>query len=342
MRKFVFLFVFPMFVWGQNDTLKIEWGGFIDTYYSYDTAAPNGEQKLPFFYNYNRHNEFAVNLALLKAKVNYQNMYASVAVQAGTYVEDNYANESVKYLNEAYVGVYLDAQQKHSLEMGILPSYIGFESATTLNNLTLTRSLLADNSPYFMTGVWYHYNPNARWSLGALVTNGWQRIHKADRSVEPALGTQITYKPSSKHTFNWSSYAGKEQYATFTGMRWFENLYWEAQWNTKWHTLSGVDIGFQHTPSGYKTWWTPVIITQYTWNTHWQTALRGEYYSDKNQVMIAFGQPFAVWGTSLNMDYCVNKFCKFRVEGRYLSATENILNGQSNSMFLTTSLVMGF
>ncbi len=342
MRKIVVVLLFPMFIWSQNDSIQLEWGGFLDTYYSYDFEAPKGEQKLPFLYNYNRHNEFAVNLALLKAKVNYDNFYASVAVQAGTYVEDNYANESVKYLNEAYVGMYLDAPKKHSVEMGILPSYIGIESATTFNNLTLTRSILADNSPYFMTGLWYHFNPNARWSFGALVTNGWQRIHKADRSVEPALGTQITYKPNAKHTFNWSSYSGKEDYATYTGMRWFENLYWDAQWNSKWHTVVGYDIGWQQTPKGYKSWWAPLFIAQYSWNTHWQTALRGEYYHDKSNVMIAQTLPFKTWGTSLNTDYIVNKYCKFRIEARYLSATENVLNGQTNSLFLTSSLVMGF
>ena len=113
MRKLVVLLLLPLFVWSQNDSIKIEWGGFLDTYYSYDLDAPKGEQKLPFLYNYNRHNEFAVNLALLKAKVTYDNLYASVALQAGTYVEDNYASESVKYLNEAYVGIYLDTKQKH-------------------------------------------------------------------------------------------------------------------------------------------------------------------------------------------------------------------------------------
>ena len=336
------LFFLPLFCLGQTDSLKIDYGCFLDTYYSYDFANPKGNQKLPFLYNYNRHNEFAVNLALLKTKITYQNMYATIALHAGTYVQDNYVNEPIQYINEAFVGVYLDKLKKHSVEVGVLPSYIGFESVTTLNNLTLTRSLLADNSPYFMTGLWYRYNLNSRWSIGALLTNGWQRIQKPVRSVQPAIGSQISYKPSTKHTLNWSSYAGKEQYDTFSGMRWFENIFWDAQWNANWHTIIGFDIGFQDTPSGYKSWCAPVAITQYNWSSSWQMAFRLEYYSDPNQMMVALGKPFLTWGSSLNLDYTINKYCKYRIETRYLTATESLFNNRNTNLCFTTGLLFGF
>jgi hypothetical protein len=340
--RYWILFFIPFLSLGQKDSLQLEFGGFLDNYYSYDIDAPKGEQKLPFMYNYNRHNEFAVNLALLKAKITYKNCYASIALQAGTYVMDNYANENVKYLNEAYVGSYLDQAKKHNIEIGILPSYIGFESAASLNNPTLTRSILADNSPYFMTGIWYHYNPNSRWSIGMLVMNGWQRIQKPERSAAPALGTQLSYKPSSKHLLNWSSYAGKEQYAAFTGMRWFENFYWDAQWSPNWRTILGVDWGIQNTPDGSKNWWSPIAIAQYQANPQWQIALRLEYYSDTHQMIIAAGQPFATLGSSVNVDYTLNKYCKYRIETRYLSATEAVLNSANSNLFFTTGLVLGF
>lgn len=57
-------------------------------------------------YNYNRHNELNLNLGLLRAKVDYDNTYASIAFHSGTYVDDNYANEKIKYINEAFVGLY--------------------------------------------------------------------------------------------------------------------------------------------------------------------------------------------------------------------------------------------
>jgi hypothetical protein len=164
------------------DSLKINFSGFIESYYAYDFNSPTESQKLPFMYNYNRHNEFAVNLALLKAKITYKNCYASIALQAGTYVMDNYANENVKYLNEAYVGTYLDQAKKHNIEIGILPSYIGFESAASLNNPTLTRSILADNSPLdnVAKSAAYYTVKKLRGKLAnAVSTNEETKAHRA-------------------------------------------------------------------------------------------------------------------------------------------------------------------
>ena len=186
----------------EKDSLKIKVSGFLETYYAYDFSNPTTDAKLSFMYNYNRHNEFNVNNGLIRAQLQYGNTYASIAVHAGTYVDDNYASEDIKFVSEAFVGMYLNDNKKSSIEVGIMPSYIGFESATTASNLTLTRSILAENSPYFMTGIKYNYKPNDKWSFSGLVTNGWQRINKPDKTVAPALGTQVVYKPSEKATLN--------------------------------------------------------------------------------------------------------------------------------------------
>jgi hypothetical protein len=130
-------------------------------------------------------------------------------------------------LNEAFVGLYLDSAKKQTIEVGILPSYIGFETAISSSNLTLTRSLLAENSPYYMTGVKYGYKPNEKWSLAFLVTNGWQRIKRTNTKIPLALGTQISCKTNEKSLFNWSSYLGKEVYNDYWGMRFFNNFYWD-------------------------------------------------------------------------------------------------------------------
>lgn len=79
--------------------------------------------------------------------------------------------KKIKYVNEAYIGLNLDKANKHSIEVGILPCYIGFETATSASNLTFIRSLLAENSPYFMTGIKYSYKPSDKWSFAALVNN---------------------------------------------------------------------------------------------------------------------------------------------------------------------------
>lgn len=347
MRIFYILVFVPFFLFSQEkDSLKIKISGFLETYYAYDFSNPTTDTKLPFTYNYNRHNEFNVNNGLIRAQMQYANAYASIAVHAGTYVDDNYASEDIKLLSEAYMGLYLNDNQKSSIEVGIMPSYIGFESATTASNLTLTRSILAENSPYFMTGVKYNYKPNDKWSFSGLVTNGWQHINKVDKTIAPAFGTQIVYKPSEKANLNWSTFIGKEFYGTNLTMRYFSNLYWDNQWNSKWHTILGFDFGIQDSSylnDNHLYWMSPVLITQYSISSKWQTALRLEYYQDKNNAIIATSDAFMTTGASLNFDYLINTKVKFRTEVRYFDSKEAIFfDNKSNNIFATTSLSFEF
>ena len=217
MKKIVLLVItFISFTTNAQDSiskLKVDISGFIDTYYSYDFNQPESKYKQIFLYNYNRQNSFNINIALLRATVSYENVYAKISAHSGTYVEDNYASENIKFLNEAYLGVFLNKSKTTTLEAGILPSYIGFESAITHANLTTTRSILAENSPYYMTGIKLNHQFNDKWSLAGLVTNGWQHIEKPKSDIIPSFGTQLVYKPNHKNTINWSTFFGKEAYS---------------------------------------------------------------------------------------------------------------------------------
>lgn len=352
MKKALLTFTLLVFINSfsqEKSELKTTFSGFVETYYSYDFNQPLTDAKLPFMYNYNRHNEFNINIGLLRANVEYENAYAVLSLQSGTYVEDNYANEKIKYINEAYVGLNLDKSKKHSIEVGILPSYLGFESSTTATNLTLTRSILAENSPYFMTGVKYNYKPSDKWNFAALLTNGWQRINKPQKDVAPSLGIQIVYKSSANSTLNWSTFAGKEFNGIDYTMRYFSNLYFDKKWNDKWRTIAGFDYGLQDLSSknnSSASWLSPVFIAQYSINPKWQTAFRTEYYQDEKNVIIATNDEFKTLGFSLNFDYLPNSKVKLRTEARYFDSKKEIFAKGSDlvnsNFFLTTSLSFEF
>jgi hypothetical protein len=350
MKKFILILFIGVSTFAQEDKeLKLSFSGFLEAYYAYDFNQPEAQTKLPFMYNYNRHNEFNINIGLIRARAEYDNAYASIALHAGTYVEDNYANETIKIINEAYVGLYLDKAKKSTIELGIMPSYLGFETATSSSNLTLTRSLLAENSPYFMTGVKYTYNANEKWTFSGLLTNGWQRINKPDKNVPPSFGSQIVYKPNAKALLNWSTFVGKESYNDQWGMRYFSNLYWDNKWNTKWRTILGFDAGMQIDKTNNNNelfWMCPVLIMQYTLAPKWQTAFRAEYYQDKDNVIVAINDEFNTLGTSLNIDYLINAKVKLRTEARYLNSKEKVFSKDEipvdNDFFITTSLSFEF
>lgn len=335
----------------QNDSItkvKFDLSGFLETYYSYDFDQPKTSYKQPFQYNYNRQNSFNLNIALFRAAISYKNVYTKLSVHAGTYVEDNYATEQVKYVNEAFLGMYLNKSKKTSVEVGIMPSYIGFESATTHKNLTTTRSLLAENSPYYMTGIKLSHQLNNKWVFSGLITNGWQRIEKLDSKIPPAFGTQLVYKPNENDVWNWSTFIGKEFYGTTLGYRYFSNLYWDTKWNSKWRSIIGLDYGIQDISSNSDTfvnWYSPIVITQYRINLKWYLAYRLEYYHDSKNIMVSYNYlPFKNIGNSLNLDFLPLSKFKIRTEGKWYHATENIFDDSSkkNNFSLTTTISFEF
>ena len=145
---------------------------------------------------------------------------------------------------------------------------------------------------------------------------------------------------------NWSTFIGKEFYGTELGMRYFSNLYWDNTWNSKWRTILGFDFGIQDSSSlndKHLYWMSPVLITQYSINSKWQTAVRFEYYQDEDNVIIATSDAFKTSGASINFDYLPNSKVKLRTEARYFDSKEAIFfDNKSNNFFVTTSLSFEF
>lgn len=351
---FALLFLICGFtVWAQ-DTLssskvKFDFSGYLETYYTYDFNKPEATKRQDFFYNHNRHNEFNVNLALLRSFVYYENFYSKITIQAGMYVQDNYSNEDLKLLNEAYIGVYLDKKQKTSIEAGIFASHIGFETATSSSNLNLTRSILAENSPYFLSGVKLNYKPNEKWLFSGILNNGWQRINKPNRNALPAFGSQIVYKSSAKSILNWSTFVGDEPLGENLRTRYFSNLYWDYQWSDKWRTIFGFDYGLQKRldAEGFANWYSPVLIAQYSISNKWLIAYRSEYYQDKENVVISsnYGS-FKTLGNSMNLNFVPNSKVKVRTEARWLHSDSENFSTQGgyskDNVFITTAMSFEF
>src|SRR5690606_17554209 len=133
---------------------------------------------------------------------------------------------------------------------------------------TLTRSMMADNSPYFETGAKLSYaTDNGKWSMAFLVMNSWQRIQRVEGNSTPAFGHQLTYRPSDKVTLNSSSFIGNDFPDEERKMRYFHNLYGQFQISNQFALIAGFDIGAQQkekSSDDYDTWYTPVLIAKYS------------------------------------------------------------------------------
>ncbi|MBK9256917.1 MAG: porin [Saprospiraceae bacterium] len=338
-------------IWYQKPELSIS--GFVDVFYVYDFNQPQGTERQAFLFNHNRHNEFNLNVGIVKLGLEHTKYRANLAMLTGTYANDNYVAEPglLKNIFEAKIGIALNKKNNLWLDAGIFPSHIGFESAISIDNWTMTRSLLAENSPYFLSGAKFTYNPNDKWELAALIINGWQRIQRLQGNSLPSFGTQVNFSPTEKVTLNWSTFIGTDNPDTSRRMRYFNNFYGQFQWTEKFGIIAGFDIGAQQRfkgGSGYDLWFSPVIIGQYTINKSWKSAIRAEYYRDETGIIIPTGtvNGFRSKGLSLNVDYTPTQNIICRLEGRWMSSKDPIFETKTtltnNNFIIGTSMAVRF
>lgn len=335
-------------------TTPLNISAYAELYYSYDLSAPEDHLRPNFFYNHNRHNEVNLNLAYLKANYSKHSLRANIAFMAGTYAQYNLANEPVllRHVMEANVGIKLSKKHQLWLDAGILPSHIGFESAVSKDCWTLSRSILAENSPYYEAGAKLNYSSkNSKWYMALLYLNGWQRIQRVAGNQTPAFGTQLTVTPNKKWLLNWSTYVGNDKTDSSAQWRVFNNLY--ATWNASatWGVTAGFDLGTQQQAGdamAYDAWYSPVLVVRYLPVSRLRIGARAEYYSDANGVMIRTGTAngFQTWGYSLNVDYLPLEQVMIRVEARSLQSKDAIFRMDNSATpyntFFTLSLAVAF
>ena len=318
--------------------------GYADIYYQYDFNKPVDKLRPPFLYNFKRHNEINTNLILLKASYDGKKFRANLGVMTGNYAKYNLAAEPefFRYIYEANIGYKFS--EKVSVDAGILPSHIGCESAIAKENWNLSRSVLAESSPYYETGIKLNYTPNNKWTFSLLGLQGWQNIK--DHNSSKALGTQIAFTPNEKMIFNSSSFIGNEKPDSAKQVRLFHNFYFTYHISSKLQTLFMLDLGAERKidKTGYNKWMGTALLLQYYLTKKIAIAGRAEYYRDNNGVIISNYLPaqFETTGLALNLDFHPIKNFVIRAEMRSLHSKNKIyprnnIAVQSNFALLTSA-----
>ncbi|MFT4154848.1 porin [Parafilimonas sp.] len=329
--------------------------GYAEAYYSYDFNKPSLNSKAPFVYSYNRNNEVTVNLAYVKAAYNNDKIRANIALAAGTYVNANYAAEAgvLKNIYEANAGVKIARKANLWVDAGIFASHIGFESARGKDCWTLTRSIVADNSPYYESGAKISYtSSNNKWFLSALYLNGWQHIQRPDYNTTPAGGLQVTFTPSSKVILNYSNFIGNDKPDSARLMRYYHDFYGIFQLSDIMGVTAGLDVSMQQKEKGSSDFnfvYAPQVILKISPDSKNSIAARAEYYSDKNQSLISTGTEdgFKALGLSINYDRQILNNLVWRIELRNLHGDNEYFikkddEIKKNTTFVTTALAFSF
>ncbi|MCS6818808.1 MAG: porin [Chitinophagales bacterium] len=338
----------------SKKSIPINISGYAEVYYNYDFGNPSDDYRPRFICSYNRHNEININLAYLKAAWNTERLRANVALMTGTYANANLADEPgvSKNIFEANIGIKISKKSNLWIDAGVFPSHIGFESARGMDCGSLTRSMLADNSPYYESGVKITYQDKSeKWLASGLILNGWQRIQREAGNSLPAFGHQITYHPHKTITINSSSYIGSEGTDEERRMRYYHNLYMKFQFYREFEITLGFDIGLQQRKKGrsqHDVWFSPVLLYSFKPAKNLKLCTRIEYFDDTEAVIVESMSPygFQTLGYSINFDYQIQPNMLWRIEGRGFLGRDKIFfmnDKPSNQNYsLTTALIVAF
>lgn len=308
---------------------------FIDTYYAYDFNYD--ERKRPYVTQPYYNDEPSVNLAFMDATLSTEGWRGRAALQDGTSVDINYAaepHEGWRYVQEAYVGSKL--ADGLWLDAGIFFSHIGMESWISRDNPTYTRSLVAEYSPYYQTGVKISYEASDAWSFQLLGLRGWQNISD-DR--DPALGTQIQWKLSPKVSFLHNTFIGYE-----SGRRIFNDLILKWSPTESLSFAAQFDVGLQRQASDDDTarWSGWAVIGQYRFTPKIAVAARVERFLDSEGVVLASASDnrFGAYGFSLNFDYEILSRLLLRTEWRRMQDTKQVFPNDNEGFDKSDTIVV--
>lgn len=310
----------------RDSTLTLTLGAFVDGYYAYDAGRPPTLDRA-YTTQAARANEFNVNLAFLEARISGQRLRGRLALQAGTSVQANYAGEPTlgsisggalsRHLQEAYVGYKVS--DRVWVDAGIFFSNMGAEGWISSDNLTYTRSLVADYSPYYSSGVRAVYQATPRLAARIDVINGWQNI--SETNTDKAVGTRLDFSAREGVTLSHYAYAGTE---TGGRMRIFTGVSTVAALTSRLTIEAEVDVGRQGRAdrSGADTWHGGVLAARWALSPRVAAVARGEWYQDPGQIIVVTGGPeaFRASGGSLGIDVTPSAGFMWRTELRHLGA----------------------
>jgi hypothetical protein len=325
--------------------------GYLETYYAYETKLDSSGETVPFIYSHHERNSFSLNLGYLKYSLQSARVKSGLALMAGTYSERNLSAEPelLKHVLEAYVGYCFSSKKQGWIEAGIFPSHIGAESTIGLLSMNLTRSMVAEHSPYYESGIRAYMQLTEKCKIGLLLLNGWQRSRISSYQYIPAAGSQLTYQIHPKHTFNYNTFMGSALPDSLKSLRIYHNVYVQSDLTNKTTLIAGFDMGseqIRYYSNSFRNWYT--WYTTFAWkaNKILTIAGRAEYFNDYHQTIIASTntKPFEASAFSLNTDFKLKQQAAFRMEYKHFFSRHQIFkdNTSSQNGLLTASLCVKF
>jgi hypothetical protein len=326
---------------------QTRFGAYVDAYYAYDFGRPTARDRA-YTTQAARHDEFNFNLAHVEASLSGERVRGRVALQAGTSVHANYAGEPAigvysgptlaRHVQEAYGGFRV--ADNVWVDGGVFFSHIGSESWISRDNLTYTRSIIAEYTPYYETGVRVTWQPTSSLTATAVVVNGWQII--SENNENKSVGARLDWVASPRLTLGYYNIVGNEQpTGAESRTRLLNGLTARFTPSDRLTVLATGDFGRQDGAGDddASTWWGGAAIARWQATERVGIAGRIEAYEDEDQVIIVTGtpDPFKATGVSFGIDFAPQAGILWRTELRALTGKEPVFPDRDEATGLAKS-----
>ena len=309
-----------------EDASSFSIGAFTDFYVVTSTAV-KGLHERQYTTQALRTNEINLNLAYAEGVLAATRLHGRVALQAGTSVQANYSSEPnifARNLQEFYLGFLLADQTW--MDGGVMLSHIGIESFISKDSLVYTRSLVAEFSPYYQSGVRITHEFNEKASFQLLLLNGWQNISQSSPGM--AAGTQFVYVPNRGITLLYNTYFGQEG-----KFRQLHDFVLKLSPSDRLTLASQLDFGMQaYNATGIRSSWSGFTqIGNYKLDSSSAVSARAEAFFDEGNVVAITPNltPFQAWSASLGYDRALSTHVDWRSEAKATWASPNIFGAGS-------------
>ena len=345
MRKIVPLLLLSLIAAGAN-AQGIAVHGWIDGYYAWNDQRP--DPRLNFFSGVgttaHRAGQLELNVAGLEFAGAPKRFAYRVVLVDGDAADLVHAGElhprrrSIRNVYQASLSYTAPLGRGLSIEAGVYPSHIGFESFFSKDNWNYTRGWLGELSPYYQSGIKVSYAWSDRWSGQVHVLRGWQLV--GDNNSAPAVGTQIAYNGARLST-SFNTFVGAELPNDNAHLRKFGDFV--ATWKATPRLTAGtqIDRGRQlYGESSAANWVGIGGYGRWAFDDRHALAVRGERFRDGDAGISGF--PQTLTESTLTYELRPGRHLIVKAEGRRDHSTLPVFHGSRNQTLVIASVVAAF
>ncbi len=310
---------------------KIEFLGYVDAYYATysDTASMGAFQKIPTVSP--RSNSFGINIAQATVKY-YSAHFRSIATVFIGDVEKSAWSPIYSSIQEANVGFRL--RKKLWIDAGFFRTHLGLESIQPRENMTLSIASTTYYEPYYLSGAKLTWEFNPKITIQANVFNSFNGF--VDNNKNKAIGLSISYQPFKGFQIIYGNLLSEETPGSKAGnqQRFYNDL--SISFKKRRFTL-GLEINYgiqNHTSLQGKNqqaqMFSSLLAAKYRITPIISTYIRGEYFSDPNEILTGpvqneyhqlIGLKIGGITTGFEIKPIPNSY--LRIEGRWLDARKD-------------------